>query len=246
MSTPKRAWKAYRIYPLQEAIVIGFCVFIAIFGTTFFIYHYALSAQKGEIKEGLLRTAKVVSNFIEQDIHEDLTKGQESTQEYKDAIIPLEKTLKADDSIEYLYTAILKEDKVYFILDGTPFGDADGDGVEDKALIMDEYEEASSDILRSLKNQEVVISDTAYTDRWGSHLSAYIPLYDTKGEFMAVLGIDIEASKYFARLEPIKRATTRTMVIGFFISFLVASIVWFTRNFGLKINNKRKELIDEL
>jgi hypothetical protein len=62
---------------------------------------------------------------------------------------------------------------------------------------------------------------------------------------LAVLGIDIEATKFFSRLEPIKRATTRTMVIGFFISFLVGSIVWFTRNFGLKINNKRKELADE-
>jgi hypothetical protein len=246
MSTPNRTWKAYRIYPLQEAIVIGFCVFVAIISTTFFIYHYALGAQQGEIKEGLLRTAKVVSNFIDGDIHEDLAEGQESTLEYKKAITPLEKTLKADDSIEYLYTAILKDEKVYFILDGTPFGDADGDGVEDKALIMDEYAEASSDIIRSLKNQEIVISDTPYTDRWGSFLSAYIPLYDTNGEFIAVLGIDIEASKYFARLEPIKRATTRTMVIGFFISFMVASIVWFTRNFGLKINNKRKELIDEL
>jgi sensor histidine kinase regulating citrate/malate metabolism len=246
MSTTNRTWKAYKIYPLQEAILIGFCLFIAIFSSTFFLYHYALSAQEGEIKEGLLRTAKVVSNFIDKDIHADLAEGQETTLKYKEAIIPLEKTLKADDSIEYLYTAILKDGKVYFILDGTPLGDADNDGVEDKALIMDEYKEASADIIRSLKNQEIVISDKPNTDRWGSFLSAYIPLYDTQGDFVAVLGIDIEATKYFSRLEPIKRATTRTMVIGFFISFLVASIVWFTRNFGLKINNKRKELFDEL
>ena len=49
---------------------------------------------------------------------------------------------------------------------------------------------------------------------------------------------------YFERLAPIKRATTRTMVAGFFIAFLIASLVWFTRNFGMKINDKRLKIIE--
>jgi sensor histidine kinase regulating citrate/malate metabolism len=245
MNGKKELWKPYRIYPLSEGILIGSFVFFAIFLTTYFIYHYALDAQKGEIKEGLLRTAKVVGAFIEPDVHQTLSAGQEGSEAYLQQIKPLEEALKADDSIEYLYTAILDKEKVYFILDATPAGDVDEDGVEDKAGIMEEYPEAGKEIIQALTNKEIVISETPYTDRWGSFLSAYLPLLNSNGEMVAVLGIDIEASQYFSRLEPIKRATTRTMVIGFFISFLVGSIVWFTRNFGLKINNKRKELADE-
>jgi sensor histidine kinase regulating citrate/malate metabolism len=246
MNSKKELWKPYRIYPLSEAISIGSFVFFAIFITTFFIYHYALDAQKGEIKEGLLRTAKVVGAFVDPNAHQTLSAGEEDTDTYLAQIKPLEAALSADSSIEYLYTAILDDNKVYFILDATPSGDADNDGVEDKAGIMEEYAEASNEIIQALTNGEVVISEKPYTDRWGSFLSAYVPLLNNNGEMVAVLGIDIEASQYFSRLAPIKRATTRTLVIGFFISFLVGSIVWFTRNFGLKINNRRKELADKI
>ena len=246
MINNKELWKSYRIYPLTEGILIGLFVFFAIFMTTFFIYQYSLDAQKGEIKEGLLRTAKVVGAFINADVHQNLIVGQETSNNYLQQIKPLEVALKADESIKYLYTAILKDNKVFFILDATAAGDLDGDGVEDKAGIMEEYPEAGTEIVRALTNHEIVISDTPYTDRWGSFLSAYVPLLNKRGESVAVLGIDIEASEYFTRLEPIKRATTRTMVIGFFISFLVGSIVWFMRNFGLKINIKRKELAEQV
>ena len=242
MNGKKKLWKSYKIYPLTEAILSGSFVFFAIFVTTFFIYQYALDAQKGEIKEGLLRTAKVVSAFIDPKVHQTLSEGEESTNAYLEQIRPLELALKADNSIIYLYTAIMREDKVFFILDATPAGDADGDGVEDKAVIMGEYPEAGTEIIQALTNQEIVISDTPYTDRWGSFLSAYVPMLNSEGKMVAVLGIDIEADKYFSRLKPIKRATTRTMVIGFFISYLIGLIVWFTRNFGLKMNINRNEL----
>lgn len=239
-------WKNYRIYPLYEAIFIGLGVFFAIFITTYFIYHYSLNAQKGEIKEGLLRTARIVAAFIDDEKHRNfVSPRQETLLEYELAIRPLEAALEADDSIEYLYTAILKDDKVYFILDATPQGDADNDGVEDKAHIMDEYPEASEEMLQALKTKQPVVSKEPYTDRWGSFISGYIPLIDSKGELTGVLGIDIKAENYFERLQPIKRATTRAMVLGFFISFLVASLVWFTRRFGLAINNKRKEVVEK-
>ena len=124
-----------------------------------------------------------------------------------------------------------------------PEGDADGDGVDDKAHIMDEYSEATEDMILALKEQKVVVSKAPYQDRWGSFVSGYIPFYDNQGQFVGVLGIDIEASNYFMRLAPIQRATTRTMVVGFFIAFLIASLVWFTRRFGLIINQKRLALV---
>ena len=239
-------WKDYRIYPLYEAVFIGLGVFLAIFITTYFIYYYSLNAQKGEIKEGLLRTAKIVAAFIDKNQHRKFVNpSQEKLLAYKLALKPLESTLAADDSIEYLYTAILKDNQVYFILDATPAGDANHDGVEDKAHIMEKYPEASKEMLQALKTQKPVVNSEPYTDRWGSFISGYIPLIASDGEMVGVLGIDIKAKNYFARLEPINRATTRAMVLGFFIAFLVGSVVWFTRRFGLVINKKRKKLVEQ-
>lgn len=236
----------YRIYPLTEAIAIGIVVVLAIFSTTYFIYHHALNAQKGEIQEGLIRTGNVLAAFVDGDIHRSFfSPDQEQTDAYKQAVQPFEKILKADPSIAFVYTGILKDGKVHFILDPTPGGDADGDGVDDKAHIMDEYTEASEDMIRALKERTTVTSKEPYVDRWGSFVSGYIPFYDSKGEFVGVLGIDIDSTNYFSRLEPIKRATIRAMVTGFFVAFLVAAAVWFMRNFSSVINKSRLSIYQE-
>jgi len=239
MNAEKELWKSYRIYPLSEAVLIGSFVCLVILSLTQFIYDYALNAQKGEIKQGLLRTVAVINTILDHDEHESLTIGQETSKSYLRQIKPLEDAQEADKSIEYLYTAILKEEKVYFILDATPAG-------EDKAAIMQEYLGAPAKLIQALTNNQPEVTDEPYVDAWGSHISAYVPFSNQQGEMIGVLGIDITADDYNTRLEPIRRATTRTMVAGFFISFFVGSIVWFMRNFGLKINLKRKELAEQV
>jgi len=230
----------YRIHPLAEAIVIGAVVFLAIFSTTYFIYRHALEAQKGEIREGLVRTGKVLAAYIDGDGHRTFqSRDQETTEAYAQALRPLEQVLRADRSIRYVYTAVLKDGKVRFVLDAAPSGDADGDGVDDKAHIMEEYPEADEDMLRALRERVTVTSAEPYVDRWGSFVSGYVPFFDSRGGFVGILGIDIDSSNYFARLAPIKRATVRAMVTGFFIAFLVSAAVWFTRNFSRVINRSR-------
>lgn len=230
----------YLIFPLTEAIVIGLAAFLAIFSTTFFVYHHAIEAQKGEIREGLIRTGNVLVSFIDADMHRTfVSPEQEDSQEYKDAILPFQKILKADPSIAFVYTAIMKDGKVHFILDPTEAGDSDGDGVDDKAHIMDEYTEASADMIEALSQQKSVTSKEPYVDRWGSFVSGYIPFYDREGKFVGVLGVDIDSTNYFSRLAPMKRATIRAMVTGFFVAFIVGAAVWFMRNFSRIINHSR-------
>ncbi len=236
----------YSIYPLAEALFFGVVVFLAIFLTTYFIYHHALNAQKGEIKQGLVRTGAVLAAFVDGDMQKlFVSRDQETSDLYKSALIPFRKTLDADPSIAFVYTAILRDDKVYFILDPTPEGDANHDGVDDKSHIMQEYTDASVAIQQALKEQKVVTSDEPYKDQWGSFVSSYTPLYDAQNKFVGVVGIDVHADTYFERLAPIKRATIRAMVTGFFISFLIAATVWFTRNFSKVINRSRRSIYIE-
>lgn len=226
--------------PLPEAIIISITIFAAIFFTTYFIYQHALYAQVSELKEGLIRTAKVIATTIDGDAHKTFTqRSQENTPEYKHAILPMAKALKADDTLSYVYTIILKNSKPYFILDPTPTGDADHDGVDDKSHIMQVYKDADEEMMQALTQHIAHVMKHPERDAWGTFLSAYAPFYDSKGSFVGIVGVDITADNYFARLAPIKRATIRTMVTGFFISFLIGSLVWFTRNFSLQLNNKR-------
>lgn len=237
----------YRFYPLTEAFLVGSITFIAIFLTSYFIFYHALEAQKDEIREGLVRTAQAMTTTIDTSLHQTFTrKEQEETQVYQKAIKPFAQVLALNKQIKFIYTVILKDDKIYFILDPTPKGDADGDGVEDSVDIMQEYDDPSGLLGEALRTQRIVVTQEPYTDQWGSLFGAYVPFYDHHGQFIGVLGMDITADKYFKRLMPIKRATIRAIVAGFFIAFLVGSLVWFTRNFSRVINRNRLLLIKEL
>ena len=76
------------------------------------------------------------------------------------------------------------------------------------------------------------------------HAFTIVPADDgsERGRFYGVLGLDIQSPEYFQRLEPIKRATVRAMVTGFFVAFLTASMIWFLRNFILVVNERRFKL----
>lgn len=237
----------YRIRPLAEAIVVGSIVFMAIFFTTYFIYARAIEAQKSEIRQSLLRTASVVRTLIKPEEHRQFTRPEdEATAAYQNALAPLIRAKQADPQITYLYTAILGEDdKVYFIYDVTPT--PTDPTVEDTSVaVMEEYEEApqNPEIMTALREQSTVVSEEFYFDQWCKDgcISGYVPLTDENGEFYGVLGLDIQSPEYFMRLEPIKRATVRAMVTGFFIAFIAASMIWFLRNFILIINERRFKL----
>ncbi len=243
MTTPARE---YRFNPLSEAIAVFVIIFTAIFFVSYFIYVRAIEAQEDEIKESLTLSAGVIKSFIDVDLHKTFTTAEsEYTEPYQSQIEPLARILDAGLSIAFVYTAILQDDKVYFILDATPEGDADGDGIEDSVAVMEEYEDPPPDLINALKTQQEITSGKPYSDQWGTFVSGYTPLLDSAGEFVAVLGVDLEKSNYFARLEPIKRATVRAMVAGFFIAYLIGSVVWFLRNFAAQLSRLRTNLLSK-
>jgi hypothetical protein len=113
---------------------------------------------------------------------------------------------------------------------------------------MQIYDDASGNaaFLRAFETQKPTTSDEPYSDEFGRFISGYVPLLDAKGQFYGVLGMDIDIKDYEGRLAPIRRATTRAFVAGFFVAFLMAAAVWFLRNFISVLNAKRLRVFEML
>ncbi|NTU54163.1 MAG: chemotaxis protein [Chlorobiaceae bacterium] len=238
---------SYGFRPFLEALVIGIAVFAAISLTTTFIYKYTLDALKGEIREGLARTASVIAPSINGDLHRQFhSREQETSPEYARALVPLSNALRTDKSIAYVYTVVLRDGKVYFVLDPTPPGILNDDGLEEKSHIMQEYADAPAELLLAIRRQKTVTSKEPYQDAWGSFMSGFAPFYDSTGRFVGIVAVEIKADNYYARLEPVKRATVRAVVTGFFTAFTIASLVWFMRNFSRVINSSRSQIYADL
>jgi hypothetical protein len=234
----EHAPERYRVRPLLEAALVMVAVLLATFSTIYFIYAHALEAQKGEIRQGLLRTANIIATQIDPALHRTFTSPEhESSPEYIAAEDALLKILRSDPTIAFIYTAIKQEGVIRFVLDPTPVPEA---GEEDsRVALLEEYPDPSEEIVTALLEHVTIVSSEPYVDQWGSFVSAYVPLFDEAGEFVAVIGVDIDATEYFSRLAPIRRATVRALVTAFFLAFLTASAVWFLRNFIAVLNERR-------
>ncbi|WP_422359217.1 hypothetical protein [Reichenbachiella sp.] len=225
----------HKVHEKREGLFAGLAVFIILEFLTYFIYLNAINAQKGEILEGLYRTAYVIRTLIDEKQHQLLDcVDQEEFPIYLDQIEPLYRALNVDSSIEFIYTMIQKDSTIHFILDPTPPGQYDKKGIETKSHIMNIYKDPSNELKKCFDTHKKSITHKAYNDQWGSHISCYLPLFDEK-KFIGVLGVDISSETYNNRLEPIKKATQRTMVTIFFIAYLSGMIIWFLRRLQKEI-----------
>lgn len=253
----------YRVRPLVEAALVGLVILLATLTTSYFIYLRALVAQEGEIRQGLLRTAHVTATVIDPELHQRWrSPEEESSPEYQAALAPLVAMKQSDDQIAYLYTAIRDPDgTVRFVYDVTPSPARPCEvGADEQPIVRDGCEEDTSvgllqvyedapqneAMLRAFETQQETTSDEPYTDQYGTFISGYVPLKDADGRFYGLLGMDIDIQDYLARLKPIKRATDRALVTGFFIAFITASVVWFLRNFIRILNRRRFVLFEKL
>ena len=228
----------HKIFEKQEGILAGLAVFVILEFLTYFIYVNALNAQKGEIFEGLYRTTRVIRTLVDKEKHQVLTSpNQQEKAIYAQQIAPLHEALNADNSIEFIYTMIQKDTTIHFILDPTPAGDFDSNGVETKSHIMDIYDAPNKELKECFKTHKATITQDVYYDQWGGHISCFVPLF-SKEKFIGVIGVDISTETYNARLQPIKKATQRAMVTIFFIAYLSGIIIWFLRRLQKKIIKK--------
>jgi hypothetical protein len=238
--------KRYRIHPLLESISIAVVIFIATFSTVYFVFDRALYAQEGEIRQGLLRTAHVAASVLDVDQHGRFDNDELRTQaEFQAAVRPLVLMQRSDPQIAYLYTLVKRGAQYHFVFDSTQSLQFPPDG-EDAVQIMQVYEDALNNeaMLRAFETEKPTTSNEAYSDEFGRFISGYVPLRDAEGKFRGVLGMDIDVKDYEARLAPIRRATVRAQVTGFFIAFLMGATVWFLRNFIQVVNDKRQRVFD--
>jgi signal transduction histidine kinase len=106
----------------------------------------------------------------------------------------LKNSLKAIISVNpkarfaYLYTK--KNEKIYLMIDSEP------ENSEDYSPPGQEYTEADKATFEAFNNGNDIITE-AVPDRWGTWVSAYIPIKDkTTGKIIAVYGMDFDARSW--------------------------------------------------
>ncbi len=211
------------------SVIVMFFVVLLVIGSI------SYKALKKEIYDSTrakaMNYAKVAAQQIDGDKFQNIT--SEDSDGYEEAHAELSLFFETSD-IKYVYAYRAKDDENnQLVIDADP---------EDPAEVGEDYDnyEEMSDALTG----KVTADAAPTTDEWGTVLSGFAPISDSKGKVVGAVGIDIAAEDIQVTLNNL----VRQIVIGFVICFFVvlAGISLFSiklkRNFVL-LNNKIKDII---
>jgi signal transduction histidine kinase len=187
----------------------------------------ALDAIDQEVRDNLARLAVAVAATIDTEAHAAMTDPvHESSVTYRALAAPLAKVIRKTDGVRFVYTLRPVGKNLHFVVDGTPIGDADADGVQDHSFLMDLYEDPDPAAWAALREGRVVVTPQPYTDAWGTFLSGFAPMRLADGTVDGVVGVDVSVDEYQARLAAVERAVRLELLPCVVLSVVGGIAAW--------------------
>lgn len=212
----------------KQFLLINFLgVLILLCGLYYFNFSY--KRFKKERKEFVLTNAFTIAELLPIDKVFALSGIPQDTvrEEYFYLKNTLSKILEFNIRARFAYIYLLKDNKIYFVVDSEPVGS------EDESPAGQEYTEADSVYFKVFKTNEPEIT-SIITDRWGSWISVLIPIKNDNGDIY-VFGMDYDAGMW-----------NQMLTMEVFRSFLIVFLFWSFYLSLVFIIKKNRRLRNEL
>lgn len=197
-----------------------------------FVYHRSEDALFAQIQSNAKNIAQCAAANVSGDILKEIEIGEEETIEY---VMVLEELAFFRDNaeLEYIYTLRqVGEKKFEFVVDSD---------LEDPASIGDECEFTEA-LGLTFSDKLTMADEEAFTDEWGTHVSAYSPVFD-ENTVVGAVGVDISANWIAKQMEELRNLVLIICVIAYIGSLIILQVIMvgFKRSMA-KLNDKVKEL----
>jgi formylglycine-generating enzyme required for sulfatase activity len=162
------------------------------------------------VQRGLMATAQSMAQKVDAVAHGALVASAERDPLLVDKAVfarqlgKLEAERAVHPELKFIYTAarwsVGSATAVRFVLDPTPPGDADRDGIEDRSALGDVFPRPAPELIAALDRGLPGIEKAFTQDRWGVLMSAYAPIQTADGRVTGVLGCDLEPAEFRQKL----------------------------------------------
>jgi HAMP domain-containing protein len=180
---------------LQTKLIISFLLLILVIagGTFFFTYSQTKKALLESTRDDMLQIIGIASTqFSAQEIQQlrQFKPGEDTKPEYLALRSKLQAMRAISPNVINFYILHLEGDKIVFNLD-------DLDPADEPAMIGQVYEQPEAILFDAIHGPRV--SESIYTDEWGTFLSGYAPIIGSEGDAPLIIGADMEAAKVIER-----------------------------------------------
>jgi len=239
-----------RNYYIKNSIATGF-VLLVLFSSiinSYINYQYNKSILYNNIDNRLQSTALSIKMFLDNSFYDRaIKKDAISNSEDIKNILMLSKFVNNFD-IEYIYTMIKKDNKIYFTSSSATNNEIN---TSNMTRYYDEYKEATKVLLNVIENGKIVYEESS--DKWGTFRTIFIPLKTAKGNNY-IVGADIKIDFINQKLNSFIKDIIITQLIIIFILIILGvyfikisrkelnEIMIIKKRLDKEIMNKTKEL----
>lgn len=175
-------------------------------------YYTAYNNQVEQVRDKLKAVAESGALLIDGDKHQQIKPGDEESEVYIEQRRLL-KELREKTGCTYSYTLVKDEEgTVKFIIDSDE---------EEGAAIGEDYE-VDEEMAQGFEGESGATTEP-YKDEWGTFLSGYAPIYNSKGEQVAIVGIDLRIED----VQEMSREILLKMLGGCLVALVVAVLLSF-------------------
>ena len=189
---------------------IGICLIIALLmGSSFAMYSKQANLQN--IRKNAINLACSVALLVDGDSLNSIK--SEADPRYQEQVAKL-RQLQKDTGIKFVYTlADAGNGKTRFVLDA--------EEGEDHSPLNSEYDYL--DEMKPAFSGTANADNVVYTDQWGSQLSGYAPIKDSRGKVIGIACVDVDAADINASF----MQNLRLIIIFALLGILIGSILSF-------------------
>jgi len=176
-------------------------------------YFYASAAESlmDGLKERLQASAALISQTIDADtLRNILTAADIAQPAYVDTLQKLRALKRMNPDIAFLYVMRQEGEKIFFVVDS--------DETEKQALPGREYPLQLPSLVKGFSG--VAVDSEIVADEWGSFLSGYAPIRNSRGEFL--VGIDMRADKVHNKSKKLRISGICSLLASIALAFLFA------------------------
>ncbi len=213
-------------------------VVILLLTCTFLGVNSYVQINNGMVEMGVEQAqmaSAVAAMSVEAELVAGLKPGDEETEAYKTALTEL-REIQNTCGIEFLYILYTDGEKVYYSLDT--------DSTQSQHAIGDVFEVSYGE-LKTVFDGEAYVQDYIDETEDGNLISAYLPISDSNGKVVAIIGCDYDAANVVARLNSNVSRLILMAVICLVVAVLILSLTINAIMRGLRtVNQKIYDLVN--
>jgi signal transduction histidine kinase/DNA-binding NarL/FixJ family response regulator len=173
-----------------------------------------------EIRGNMVRRVKALASLVDVGLHEsiDPQKPDDRTRLVA-ANEPFSRILRVNDDVQYVYTTIMRDGRVFVVLNAAKGDDASHGMVQP-------YDEAPERLITALRTGQPQVDEEPHETDRGTFASAYAPIYNAKGAVVAAVGLDLKGDAYYARVNEARAAYLQSLAVSAVLSMLFALVVF--------------------